>query len=276
MENSRSFTAEVQHKIHRYLWHSQCLLSPNKVASFTLPDGSKFEYPLKTAIGYEFFAGGFELPELKYIKKLLKPGDTFLDVGANAGLFTIMAAKLVGPTGHVYAFEPGLRELELLRRNLAINNIKNVTIVQCAVSNECGKAEFAISKDGAMNSLAQTDHHLQKIDTWQTVEVITLDKFMEQCDIGQVNFIKIDVEGAEKLVLDGASNFLKSKNFPPILCEFCDSTAIAFQSSGLELYDKFLSIGYKLFSVPHTEQESPQVAERKEKFSYVNLLAQRV
>jgi hypothetical protein len=134
---------------------------------------------------------------------------------------------------------------------------------------------FAISRDGAMNSLARSSHPGQQIVGWQTVEVITLDDFVRQLRIERVAFIKIDGEGAGKLVLEGARSLLYSANPPTILCEFCDLTASGFQSSGRDLWDAFVSYGYELFSLSGTSPCTIHPAQRKDKYIYENLVARK-
>lgn len=200
----------------------------NKNYSFCLPDGSPFDYPLNSAIGRALFSGGFEVAEVEFMRQLLKPGDIVFDVGANGGLFTIIAAKQVGDSGHVYAFEPGERELELLRHNIEINHLKNVTVIAAAVGDKTCSTQLAISCDGALNSLAHTDHPNQQIQSWQPVKMLSLDSAIQEFNISQVNFIKIDVEGAEKLVLNGAKNLLYSHPNTIILLEASDLNARSF------------------------------------------------
>jgi FkbM family methyltransferase len=205
-----------------------CLISPNKIASFILLDGSRFNYPLKSAIGRSLYSGGFETAELEFLWQSLKPGDIFLDVGANGGIFTVIGAKKVGSTGHVYAFEPGFQELKLLRQNIAINNLTNVTVIERGVSNKSGEAQFAISKDGAMNSLAKTNHPGQCIQDWRKIEITSLDDLAKEFNLKKVDFIKIDVEGAEKLVFEGAKDLFSSMSSLTILFEAADLNSSSF------------------------------------------------
>lgn len=244
----QEFFSKVPYRFKsRMLWRLQCLISPNQIPTFRLCDGSSFDYPLKSAIGRSLFSGSFEKSEVKFVQRSLKPGDIFLDVGANAGFYTIIAAKQVGETGHVYAFEPSPRELKLLRHNLQINKLGNVTIVERAVSNAEERTQFAISQDGAMNSLLKTEHHLQKIQDWQTIESTTLDSFVREFNVASINFIKVDVEGAEKLVFEGASRILSSKNKIIVLFEASDSNIVSFGSSAKEMISELLSQGLLLY-----------------------------
>lgn len=268
---------KIRWRVLLVVWRLICLVSPKKIYSFKLNGDLLFEYPLKTDIGQALFIGSFENFEAKFIRDTLQQGNTVFDIGANAGFFTLIAAKKVGPAGHVYAFEPGVYELQLLRHNLKINHLDNVTIVDCAVSDKVGTAQFAISNDGAMNSLAQTKHPSQKIKEWREVKVITLDYFVEQQGIKHVDFMKIDVEGAEKKVLQGATNFLTRLDAPMILCEFCDVTALGFQSSGRELWDAFVDLGFQMWAIANSANgESKLVGSpRKASYTYENLIAQK-
>lgn len=268
---------KIRWRVLLVFWKIACILMPGKIFRFTIGDSLYFEYPLKSDIGQALFIKIFETAEIRFVYHHLQTGNIVFDVGANAGLFALIAAKKVGSTGHVYAFEPGLRELQLLRNNIAINHLNNITVVDCAVSDKVGTAQFAISVDGAMNSLAQTKHPSQKIQEWREVKLTTLDYFIEQQSIKKVDFIKIDVEGAEKKVLQGAIKLLGSSNAPEILCEFCDATATVFNSSGSDLWDTFVGLGFHLFRIsnakgtPYLLTPSP----RKLSYGYENLVAQK-
>lgn len=235
------FVFKIRRKLLSYVWQLFCSLWSNINYNFLLVDGSRFTYPLNSAIGRALFTGGFETVEVEFMRQSLNPGNIFFDVGANAGIFTIIAAKKVGLNGHVYAFEPGKRELELLKHNIAINNLTNVTVIETAITNKKGVTNFAISRDGAMNSLAQTDHPKQQIESWQTIEITTLDNVLEELNISQVDFLKIDVEGAEGLVIEGAKKLLLSENSPTILFEASDLNVRNFGYSVTELICKLES-----------------------------------
>ena len=90
----------------------------------------------------------FEKAEQRFINKFLRPGDIFVDVGANIGLFTLIAAKLVGKRGHVYAFEPSSRIHQRLIDNIKLNNLTNVSCYQLALSDRDGEAILYVPLDG--------------------------------------------------------------------------------------------------------------------------------
>lgn len=252
MLNVRYLFAIICRKFLRYIWKIRCVFPSKPLTTFFLKDGSRFDYPLKTAIGSLLFCGGFENKETKFLQQTLKPGSIFFDIGANGGFYTVVAAKKVGVTGHVYAFEPGQSELKILRHNIAINHLTNVTIVECAVGNKSGKAQLAISSDGAMNSLAKTNHPQQCIEHWQSVEIIKLDDFCQKYSITKVDFIKIDVEGAEKLVFEGARNIFLSDHEIKIMFEASDLNASGFGYSVKEFLEKIMDLGMKLYYFDRT------------------------
>lgn len=227
-------------------WKLLCLANPHQERLFTLVDGSRISCLLNSAIGRGLYTQKFESSEIKFVIDILKPGNVVFDIGANVGVYTITMAKIVGESGHVYAFEPGERELKTLKDNIALNNIKNVTVIEAAVSNKVGVSDFAISHDGAMNSLTDTGHPLQDIETWTSVKTITLDSFVAENNIKMIDFIKIDVEGAEKLVIEGASKTIKDMN-TCIMFEAGDTTSPAFGYTPYELMSLFRSLDFEVF-----------------------------
>ena len=238
---------KIKNRFRYELWKATCLATPDAVPTYTLPDGSPFLYPLNTAIGRAMFIDGFENLEVAYVRRALKLGDIFLDIGANGGLFTVIAAKQVGPAGHVYAFEPGQRELALLHQNIALNGLTNVTILERGVSDRSGTTKFAISSDGAMNSLAQTNHPSQQIQEWLTIETVSLDDFIRDQPLPRVNFVKMDVEGAERLIFEGATNFLKTYPGVTVMFEACDCNAVGFGYTVQEFLGRLQSLGLSLY-----------------------------
>lgn len=238
---------KIRHRLLYPVWLISCTLAPDKIGKFVLFDGSNFEYPIKSVLGCYLFTSAFEPAEVAFVQENLKQGDIFFDVGANGGIFTVIAAKKIGSSGHVYAFEPGLNELKLLRHNIAVNNLKNVTVVERAVSNKSGTAQFAVCYDGAMNSLAKTDHPGQKIKAWQTIETISLDEFVRKMNINKVNLIKIDVEGAEKLVIEGAAATFQSQEQLMILLEANNLNASSFNYSVWELLSELIDRGFNMY-----------------------------
>ncbi len=135
------------------------------------------------------------------------PGQTVVDAGAHIGAFTLMAARRVGPTGRVVCFEPSPRTRELLDRNLAANAVPWVSRRDCALAGAEGRAELFVADDAADNPAADT-LHASAGRAAVPVRVRRLDDVLEEEGVGPVDHLKIDVEGAELSVMDGAPETL--------------------------------------------------------------------
>ena len=161
-------------------------------------------------------SGAWEKNQTEELREILHPGDTFIDVGADFGWYTVIGAKIVGPTGRVIAFEPAPQNLEFLRRNVAANQCANVKIEPLALSNKSGKLAFHLSRDnlGDHSMLAAPD----RPDAIE-VQATTLDEYLRN-DTGKIALIKIDTQGAEGFILDGMRDVLKKHPETIIFLEF--------------------------------------------------------
>lgn len=150
-------------------------------------------------------------PELRHLDVLLEPGAVFLDVGANIGLYSLRAATLVGPGGRVVAVEPGASALQSLRENLALNPdlAPRITVIAAALSDRAGSASLyhvAAGHDPQAFSLLADG----TADAAETVETQTLDGLVSRLGLGRLDLVKMDVEGAEPMVIDGARRCLET------------------------------------------------------------------
>ena len=159
----------------------------------------------------------YEPDTTQYFKNTITPGMTVVDVGANLGYFTRLTASLVGPTGAVYAFEPDADNFLLLKENT--KQFQNVRLIQNAVSDKEGMVTFYLSPKMGMHSLLKKRGSGRSV----TVPSTTLDRLYGETDI---HFVKIDVEGAEKLVFLGMKKLLSRK--PIVVFEYnpLDSKAL--------------------------------------------------
>jgi FkbM family methyltransferase len=157
---------------------------------------------LSTPFGLQLYRYGIWDESLGALTRILKPGDTFVDCGANQGLFTVVAAALVGSAGSVIAFEPVLRSAERLRDNVELNGFQNVEIVGAALADVEGQRPFFVSAGAAGTSSFVLDE-----GTEVTVQTTTLDAALGEMP---VRLVKMDVEGAEVAVLRGATKLLAS------------------------------------------------------------------
>jgi FkbM family methyltransferase len=157
---------------------------------------------------WDFFVVSTECEPAVLSKFMPKQGDIVIDVGANIGKYTINSGNLVGSDGKVYAFEPSNRPFELLCKSIKENRLENIVFpIQAAVSNKEGKSKLYLSNQEPITSII-----FKLSDNFIEVETTTLDSFINKQKLKKVDWIKIDVEGAEYEVLSGAINTLKNYN----------------------------------------------------------------
>src|SRR5262245_14578584 len=131
-----------------------------------------------------------------FMKGYLKPGMTFVDVGANIGSHTVYGARLVSSSGKVFSFEADPETFELLQNNLKLNNVENATLFCRCIADNVGPVTFNMSVNSARSSL------LRKGNSQRSLQASTLDQLLSP-EI-QIDLLKIDVEGADYLVLSGS------------------------------------------------------------------------
>lgn len=219
------------------------------------------------------FQGDFEGEERRFLNAFLRPGDTFVDIGANLGLFSLIAAHLVGPKGRVHAFEPCAKTFERLGRNVDLNRFKNVTLHDLALSDSAGQQEMVMAVDGmdAWNSLAKP--YMGGNYTTETITTDTWDDFAEAHGLGSgVTLMKIDVEGWEAPVLAGARRMLSKPDAPVLQVEFTDDAAKAAGHSCADVYRLLEEFGYKLYRYDAAQRQLTHDPLRAE-YPYMNLFA---
>jgi FkbM family methyltransferase len=156
-------------------------------------------------------------PEVQTVlADLLGPGDVFYDVGANIGYFTIIGARLVGPSGRVVAVEPQPEALRRLRHNLALNGFDNVTVVEAAVADEESYADLVVSQEEILEEAALAGARAPDLPRIR-VRMTTLDQ-LRAADLPAPTLVKLDIEGAEVRALNGMVETLR-RDRPAIVCE---------------------------------------------------------
>jgi FkbM family methyltransferase len=158
-------------------------------------------------------AGGiYEEFETELFKGLLKPGMVVVDVGANIGHYSLIAARLVGESGHVYSFEPDPHNFELLRANIELNGFENVTPVNKALSNEPGTLTLYLDKYNLGGHSMSADNVLIGAGTVE-VETTSLDLFFISNGGGdRVDVIKMDTQGAEGKIIEGGRRLFEEND----------------------------------------------------------------
>jgi FkbM family methyltransferase len=147
--------------------------------------------------------GSYEAVKQRKITELVRPGMVCWDVGANVGFYTLLFAKLSGPEGRVFAFEPFRRNVDLLRRHVAMNKYQNVRISPCALGDFDGEAGFDPGPGASMGHLAAAGP--------VKVSCSRADTLLAASEVRTPDVIKIDVEGAEADVLRGARQAMERR-----------------------------------------------------------------
>jgi len=159
-----------------------------------------------------FSLGIYELHIQLAVVDALAGGDVFYDVGANNGYLSLLGAQRVGPNGFVYAFEPLPPNISLLQELMSENGIDNYKLVPHAISNVSGAVDFYFGDSNATPSLISGNR-----DQRLSILTTTLDQFA--AEYRWPNVIKMDIEGAEVMALEGASKLLASDRAPSWIIE---------------------------------------------------------
>ena len=178
-------------------------------------------------------------------------GMVVIDIGAHVGYYTLLAAKLVGPSGKVYAFEPEPGNHDTLLKNIELNKYANISAAQTALSDRNGKATIYLSGlDTGRHSLYQ--HGLPEQGN-ASVETTTLDSFLESENWPDVGLIKVDVEGAEVAVLDGMVELLDRAPGLKLIIEF---NPVLLKSAGVapaSFLGKIRTLGFQMSSIDDSD-----------------------
>ncbi len=185
--------------------------------------------------------GVYDAYETELLENLVKEGMAVLDIGAHIGYFTLILSKAVGESGAVYAFEPEPKNFSLLSRNIELNKKQNVRLFPLALSNAVGKIKLFLDTANLGNmSLALSNIPAIDLEGEIEVETTTLDAFL----LGKkIDFIKMDVQGAEGLVIAGGEEMLKNNKLK-ILMEFWPYGLRNLNTDPLLLLKKMETWGY--------------------------------
>jgi len=228
--------------------------------------------PLKDDHVYEAMKTelGFEENEIAFLNAFLSPGNIFWDVGANFGLYTLLSSRRIGNSGHILAIEPDPRNYTRLCVNLALNGLWRVKTRRLALGDRNAPCvEFISCSQGAYSGLKVGDvpGSIRHVRVRQT----TLDTLAEKLGWPDVNLMKMDVEGAELLVLKGGERFFGHYPRPVVMCEFSDRRTIAFGYPALEIYEWLTQKDYVVFQITGSGCVTPMAVQNV--YDYDNLVA---
>ena len=198
------------------------------------------------------YCGLYEIRVIDAMRRLLEPGGVFVDVGANIGYHSAVAADVVGPSGTVYALEPVASHFDRLSRMARANPRHRIVTERAAAGEQAGEATIAIAgaSNAGWNTLVPGHMPPERTERTERVPVVTLDAFLERHGAHSVSLIKIDVEGFELPVLRGLCGFLAdAPEPPPILCEIAPRAYPLLGSSLEELEAEVCAAGYRAFDL---------------------------
>jgi FkbM family methyltransferase len=200
---------------------------------------------------------GHDLADLRYLWRILRPGMVFLDIGAHHGLYSLVAAKRLGADSTVIAFEPSQNEFRRLRLHLRLNGMRSVRAESIALGATSSNQKFfqIISGDSTRGGLRPPASSDRVSET--SVETARLDDCLARFALDRVDLVKLDVEGAELEVLQGASMVL-TKFRPIFICEVLDATTQVWGYNAREIVLMFQRFDFQIFEaqldgsiVPH-------------------------
>lgn len=220
------------------------LIFPNREVVET--QNGTFEVDIASNFGYQLLTGGvYEQSLVKTLQNYLKPGDIFIDLGANEGYFSVIASQIVGETGRVIAIEPQLRLQPILHRNFNLNSCNNAKVLPVAVSDKSGKASVHLSSNmntGSSSLVQSTVYPLSK----QEVVTTTLSEIFQQEDITNCGMIKIDIEGWEYEAIMGSLEIFRKHRIKVVALELHPQILSKRGLSAKNIIDCLIGLGFTL------------------------------
>jgi FkbM family methyltransferase len=252
----------------------------NRLFASLLRNSRFLDYMVKGRTVRNLLSMFFEPETTRVFLDLLKPGQTFVDVGAHIGYYTLLAARLVGPDGRVYAFEPAPANLALLMKNIHANGYSDrVTVIPKAVRDEPRRVKLFLNPDdGCTNSVFTI---LPASGESVDVEATTLDEVFEKAGWPAIHTMKMDIEGSETAALEGMRGVSVRNPKLSLIIEFCPKNLLAANVTSEEFFDALRMLGFVSISViarSLVPVESPAEILRvapKAGRSYVNLLCEK-
>lgn len=213
--------------------------------SFTLntKEGITLEIFLSSQMDTSYFSKDFIKNNLilEEIYKL-NEGQNFIDIGANIGYYSLLASKVIGKIGRVYSFEHSFREYKRLLKNIEINNCSNIIPLNIALSDTSSEIEFSVAKGHTgLNSMIIADKSVVK--STQIIRTMRLDAILNS-ENKKFQLVKIDVEGAELLILKGMANMLKEHLIEKLVIEITPRFFKVFNYEKEDIYNYLSRFGY--------------------------------
>ncbi len=194
-----------------------------------------------------YYQGFSELDTADFIRRFLRPGMVFLDVGAHIGEYTLLAAQSVGASGEVHGFEPQANLFPILSENVRMNSLSNVILNCSAVSDHIGEIEFEVGREPSVASIRK---HTDPNNAAKFVQVACTSLDTYWCGRhNKIDLIKVDVEGAENLVFQGAEGLLSlpSQEAPTWIFEYSPNNYACFGYQASDLLELLKRHNYQVW-----------------------------
>jgi FkbM family methyltransferase len=236
----------VKNSAFRLVWGmSKRVFPPERIRLIQLDLGGRMLIvPRNEDVGRQLYLfRSYERRESTFIRNRIRPTDICFDVGANIGYYATLMAQ-AAPSGEVHSFEPVPLNWHLLSLNVLINGFQNVMSNNIALGDRQGRVAFSAASDGAYSSMVPTGRRSESARI--EVEVDTLDAYIHARGIKRVDVLKVDVEGAEGLVLQGARRLLSDPARRPriTMLELFDANHVPYQTSIGEIIRQMAEFGY--------------------------------
>jgi FkbM family methyltransferase len=219
----------------------------------------------------------WEPNETHWFVRSVGQGDVVVDVGANVGYYTLIAGHLVGESGRVYAFEPDPESFSLLERNVRLNGLTNVVLEQKAASNEAGALRLYLAEKN------RGDHRIFQIEgedrAFVEVEAVALDDYFGD-RANRIDFVKIDTQGAEMMVLQGMDTILRANEGLVMAVEYAPRLLHRFGVEPSKLVDLLTAYDFRFFDLnfaptvglPEVTRDGLRKTYRIRHWGFTNLL----
>jgi len=236
-------------------WDYHCRHYPNVPLIARIDKDLKARVWPGDIIGRPLYVNGlFEPQETQFIKHTLQPEMIFFDIGANMGYYSLIAAKRVGEGGEVHSFEPNPRMFDELKYNIELNGFTNLRLNNFALGDKTGVASLSRYERGkeVYCSLSNRNFPGTNIVGYDEVHIETLNNYVKKMGIEKIDLIKMDVEGAELMVLHGALPLLESGALRMIIFELAKINATGFGYHCEEVLDLLRGFGFTIYQIDNT------------------------
>lgn len=211
---------------------------PDKEVMYNYKGGKIFLNLSESRTMVNRILGTHEYWKIQLLKKIIQPNMTIVDIGACRGYYSLLSAKLMLDKGKIFSLEPEPSNCKWLLRSITANNYSSICVLQMAVSNKNGHTKLYKSNVSGRHSIIAKNTKRDSIE----VKTIKLDTFIKKHNINEINIIKIDVEGADIEVLEGAREYLKKCNQTHILMDI-------HKVDRKKIFNLLTKYGFKIFRI---------------------------